>query len=154
MIASLYQSGSLSSVTKSAARASRRSGRAFTGSRKVLKVLLGPDATSEPQDVPRHDVRIQLDVVARPMPEIAALTQQIVHLVGLQRIDTQGFQGQVYPAGLSMVRVEIDDGQDDVRRIRRALGVRDDLRVVDGVEPQSTVTLQRGILPTNTVHTS
>ena len=64
-----------------------------------------------------------------------------MHLVGLALFETQPFEVELHPAGLRMMRIEIDDGDDHVCPVRRGLAVADQLIIVDREERQQTVGL-------------
>src|SRR5262245_7130805 len=56
-------------------------------SQVILEISLGPHPAAHPEHVGRHDVRVQLDVVARPVPQVAGVAQQLVQLVGLVPVE-------------------------------------------------------------------
>src|SRR5437899_2188445 len=101
MTASLYQSGSPSI-------------RPRAPSQEVLEVLFPPDPTPYPEDVAGHDVRIDLDVVARPLPQEPGVRQQIVHLVRLVPLDAERLEVELDPAAVPVVRIGVDDHEHDV----------------------------------------
>ena len=52
------------------------------------------------------------------------------------------------------MRIKVDDGQNEIRKLLRMLTVADKLFVVDGVEFQVSIPLQSGILFPNPIHPS
>ena len=99
----------------------------------------------------RHPVRIQFDVVARPVPDVVGTRQQIVHLKRLVRIHPQRRQIQTGPTGLRVVGIQVHQHQNDVGVLVGGFAVADDLLVIDLVKPQAPVGLQRRIALANTV---
>src|SRR5437867_2166511 len=104
MRASLYHRGSFASMIvpktpfsreppASAAPAlaggSRLNGARRSKSQVVFKISLGAHAAADAEDVGRHDVRVQLDVVARPLPEVAGVAEQLVQLVRLVPVQAE-----------------------------------------------------------------
>src|SRR5579883_1270716 len=103
MTASLYQSGSrpklgprrsrvpcaggagLGSWTTAAMRAGMRRGR----SEEVVEIALAAHPSPQPQDVRRRAVRVERDVVARPLPHEARSGQQVVRLEALIGLDAE-----------------------------------------------------------------
>src|SRR5258708_10951037 len=113
MTASLYQSRSFSGSVSplgggtSVARWSMRG----NVSGEVFELLLGALVATEPEDMRRADVWIQLDVVARPMPQVARVGEQVVDLEGLPARDPKLIEVEVDPARLRMLPIELDDYQ-------------------------------------------
>ena len=66
-------------------------------------------------------MRIQLHEVRSPMPEEATVADQVVHLVRFTGAGAQAqvVHGELHPARLPVVRVQVDDDDDQVRQIRR-----------------------------------
>lgn len=58
----------------------------------VFEVSLRADTLSHAEDVGWHHVRMQLDIVPRSMPEIARVTEFVVHLCRLSQIKPQGVE--------------------------------------------------------------
>src|SRR5438093_8070286 len=110
MSASLYQSGS--PCIRPRAR-----------SQEVLEVLLPSDPAPYPEDVTGHDLRVQLDVVARPLPQEPGVRQQVVRLERLARLDAERLEVELDPAAVPVVWVGVDDRQHDVVAVRVALAV-------------------------------
>src|ERR687892_388714 len=112
MTASLYQCG-WSSTTDSLILPLRRLTMRRV-SQKIIEVLLPTQAMAHAKNLRRHTLGIQLNVVDRAVPEIARIRQKLMHLKRLLRIETQFFGCQFHPTGLGMMRIEIDDHDDDV----------------------------------------
>ena len=79
--------------------------------------------------------RIQFDVVAGSVPQIALAGEQVFGLVGAVGGDLQLVEGQSDESGLGVMRVEIDDHKDEVGAVVGFLAVADELVVVgeDGI---------------------
>src|SRR5262245_14603240 len=92
---------------------------------EILEVALGADARLDLEDARRQSGRVQLDEVARAVPEVALIREQVVDLERLPVLQPELGQRQVDPAGLGVVRVEVDDHQHDVRLRRVGLRVAD-----------------------------
>src|SRR5436309_6676964 len=75
---------------------------------EIVEIPLGVRVPAQAQHVRWTDLRIELDVVARPAPEVTRVGEQIVRLEDLPGIDAQLGQIQVDPARLHMMRIEID----------------------------------------------
>ena len=97
-------------------------------------------------------VRIDLYVVARPIPAIIGIRQQILHLEGMFQIEPQVVEVQLYPAGVGMIRTQIDDDQYDVGSNRRALAITNQLIIICRVEMQALISVKRRILSTDLIH--
>ena len=73
----------------------------------------------------RYRVGIELDIVARSIPTIHGIRQQVLYLEGMVLIEPQRAEIQMNPAGVAMVRTQIDDNQNNVGPICRALAIAD-----------------------------
>ena len=82
-------------------------------------------------------LRVQLDIVARSSPDIFRVGQQIVHLIGLARIEVQRVQRQIDHAGLSALRIQVHDHEDDIQKVVGHFAVSDDLFVVHRMKLQA-----------------
>src|SRR6266511_3019597 len=135
MMASLYQSS-----IKLSALGSQLSGRSAQEPRadsreplqEVLKIPFRPYLSPKPENVRRHHLRIQLHVIPWPVPCVARARQQLVDLERAVGVEVQGIEVELDPAGLRIVRVDVDDGQDDV--VAGGLAVAEDLVVRRVVE--------------------
>src|SRR5687767_990351 len=70
-------------------------------------------------------VRVELDVVAPAGPFVLRAAEEVVHLEALAGRDVEG---QLHPAGLGVLRIEVDHHQDDV--LAGLLGVGHQLVIV------------------------
>ena len=96
-------------------RARRRGAGARGASQEVVEVVLGAHLAPHAEDVRRHHGRVELDVVARAVPDVARAAEQVVHLE--RRVAARGRARRAARsshAGLRVVRVEVDDADDDV----------------------------------------
>ena len=66
----------------------------------VLEVLLCAEATSHAENVRWHDLGMQLNIVPRAMPEIARVTEFVMHLCGLCRREPQRVELALYGSRL------------------------------------------------------
>src|SRR3954465_2670731 len=99
------------------------------------------------EDVRRECVRIELHEVAPPLPGVVAGGGKIV-----QCVSGAGRAVEIQPAGLRVVRIEVDRDQDEI--VARLLRVAEELVIVRGVEAQAPVALQRGILLPHGIQTA
>src|SRR5262245_18752796 len=113
MTASLYHCGLSSRRTDSLLFTLRFTAIAVS-SHEIIEILLAPDARAHPKDLSRLAVRIQLDVVALPVPEIASISQKIMNLEGLLWIESEFFRRQLHPTRLSVMGIQVDCNHDDV----------------------------------------
>src|SRR5262245_22646673 len=74
-----------------------------TMSHIIIEVVLGAHPPPHAEDRGRDAMGIELHIVARAVPEIARVGQEIVHLVGLMPIDPQLIKRQIDPAGLGVI---------------------------------------------------
>src|SRR5438876_354941 len=125
MTASLYQSassaGRAASTTAAASAAGRSSFIGGGASEEIVEIALAAQARAQVHHMRRAALRVQADIVARAVPEEVRFAQQVMHLVGLAGLQSEGFEIDFHPAALRMVRVEVDDADDDVQAIRRGL---------------------------------
>src|SRR5216684_6488644 len=121
-------------------------------SQKIIEVALSPHQPPNAEDVRRHRLRIKLNVIVYPVPKITSIGKQIVHLIALLRIELERLYGQIDPARLSVMRIEVDHHYDDVGEICGRLAVDNQLIVVDRVKAQTPIAVQSGILMTYVVH--
>jgi hypothetical protein len=56
----------------------------------VFKILLGAEPTSQAKNMGWYDLRMEFDVVPRAMPEIARITECVMHLHWLGWVKSQG----------------------------------------------------------------
>src|ERR1700692_1999559 len=93
MMASLYQRRSFSgsaSLLRAGTSVARWSMLGNARSRgKIVELLLAPLVAAESEDVRRADLRVQLDVVAPPAPQVTRVGAQVVRLERLSALDTQ-----------------------------------------------------------------
>src|SRR2546421_12713495 len=96
MTASLYQRASSPAV-------------AMVASGEAVEAGSGMRSPVYTEDVGRKRVGGKLDVVVRALPEVAPAAEQVLDQVFLAGRNIELVQRQPYPAGLDIVRVEIDD---------------------------------------------
>src|SRR6478736_2913867 len=124
MTASLYQSGSAGCVWGGGGLASSSSSS-------------GMGSPVYKEDVRGERMRVEFDVVLVPLPGIAPAPEQVLHLERLAA------EAELDPARLHEACVEVDDHQDLV--VALFFRIRDQLVVVDRMELQRPVRLQRRI---------
>jgi len=107
--------------------------------------------TPHPENMSRHALRVEHDEISRAAPLITLIAHQIVHLIGLFRVDSQGLEIEHQPSRLRIVGIQIDDRQDDVLRRCIVLDVGDQLVVVYRAEVEIVVGLECRIIAANTV---
>ena len=118
----------------------------------IVEVLFGAEPTTYAKNMGGHRVRIDLYVVARPIPAIIGIGQLVLHLERMIRIEPQVVEVQLNPAGVGMRRTQIDDDQYDVGSIRRALAITNQLIIICRVEMQALIPVKRRILSTDLIH--
>src|ERR671931_1827867 len=77
----------------------------------IFEVLFCADPASQTEDMGWNELGGEFDIVARPVPKIAAVAEQVMHLVGAFTAEFEGVQRQFHPSGLRMVGVQIDHDQ-------------------------------------------
>src|SRR6266508_5505260 len=157
MTASLYQSGSAADGADG--RAGRRAGRrwrmaavTWRFSQVVLEFGLAAEPRPDVQDGCRRRRRIQLDPVARALPQVGGSVQEVDRLVHPGGIDSQLVERQLQRAVSDLAWIQVHHRQDDVREVRRPLRVGDEPVVADGVERQALVRLECAMLVADTVY--
>src|SRR5262245_18197006 len=126
MTASLYQSGS-------AGCASGAGGAAASS----CSSSSGMDSLVYKENVRGERVRVEFDVVFVPLPHIAPAPQPVLHL------ELRAAEVELDPARLHIAGVEVHHGKHEVVAV--LLRLRDQLVVVDLVEFQAPVRLQRPV---------
>src|SRR5580704_14226845 len=118
---------------------------------KIVDTIFSPHPPANTKDVGRQALRIEFDVVARTSPDVAHVSQEIVHLVGLARVKMESIQRQINPRGLSSKWIQIHHDDNDVQQIIGHLAVDDDLAVVREMKAQVPVTLQGRVSTANLI---
>src|SRR5690348_8892147 len=108
MTASLYHCGSVSILLGTVVIAQPRS------LHKVVKITFGLNAPANSEDLCGTDLWIQCHEVPFSLPEKAGVADQVVHLVRAVAGQSQVLKRDLHPARLRVVRIEIDDRQDDI----------------------------------------
>src|SRR5690242_8114617 len=105
MTTSLYQNGLSSGPAVSASLAAiAATGRSIVlPLNEVIEVAFVADSAAHGEDMTHAG--IELDVVAPAVPQVACISQKVVHLIGHVRIELQLVEVEVHPAALPMVRV-------------------------------------------------
>src|SRR6202011_2499320 len=94
-----------------------------TGSQEVLEVVLAADPSAEPKDLRGRRERVELDVVARAVPDVARPAQELVRLVAALAVDAERVEREGDHADLRVVRIDVHHREHNVREIIRTLGV-------------------------------
>src|SRR5687767_2046803 len=92
---------------------------------------------------------VELDVVAWTTPPIAAAAQEVVHLEGFVRGDVELRQRELDKARLRGPEIEVHRNEYRIGFVPFA--VNQELRVVDGMEVQAPVALQRRVVVADAV---
>lgn len=87
----------------------------------------------------RCDMRIQLDIIARAIPQIAAASEKIMHLESLMRIQTKLIKLERHMAGTGMMRIEIHNAYERVGPVAGLFAVADDIIMIGVVKQQVAV---------------
>src|SRR5215212_4013614 len=118
-------------------------------SQVILEVPLRPYPSPDAENVRRHDVRAQLHEVARAVPRVARVAEEVVDLERAAGVEAEGGEVQLDVARLRVVRIDADDAQHDVLPHRFA--VAEELVVRRLVEAERRVLLQGRILAADAV---
>jgi len=118
---------------------------------EVLQAGCDFRAAVDLEDVAGKARGIELDVVARPVPRVAFGGEQVFDFVGAIVRNVEGIEGQRDETRLSAVRIKVDDHQQEVGTVVRLLAVTDELIVVDRMELERPIVLQRGVVVANFV---
>src|SRR6185437_4193795 len=89
-------------------------------------------------------LRVELHEIAPAGPGVAPAAEEVLHLVSLALAP-----GEVQPAGLDVLRVEVDDNEYEI--VFRFFTENQQMVVVGGMELEAPVALQRDVLPPNPV---
>jgi hypothetical protein len=101
---------------------------------------------ANPQDMGRLHPWMQGDVVAPAMPDIALISQEIMHLVTVTPNLAKLFDRRLDPATLGMERIKIHDDENDAVTRGSHLAVEEKRLVLNRVEPEIVVKMQGPIL--------
>src|SRR5690242_640890 len=134
MTASLYQSAS----------AGPGAGAAAPGARSGEVVEARVRSSEYTEDMGRKRVGAELDVVVRSLPQVAPAAEQVLDEIFLAFGDAELGERQADEARLDVVRIQIDDDQDQVGVF--LLRIANQLIVRNGMEAQAPVRLQRRVL--------
>ena len=77
---------------------------------------------------------IELNVIARPLPEKTRASQQIMRLIGCVAAEAQSLEIHRKPTGLNVMRIEIDRDDNNIQAVATLFRVANDLFVIDVVE--------------------
>ena len=110
---------------------------------EILKVRLGLKLAADLQYVAGNALWMQLDVVARTVPEVALASEQVFCFILAAFGDLQSIKRQIHKAGLGIVGVEVNHDEDQVRFVLRLLAVADNLLVIRGIEFERPIALER-----------
>src|SRR5579871_4755694 len=89
--------------------------------------------------------RAQLNVIAGPVPRVARVGQEIMHLEGDEGPKAKLLQGQIDPAGLHPVRIKIDHDQDHILEVVGDLAIGNQGLVVGAVIPKMVERMQSAV---------
>src|SRR5437879_8787904 len=118
----------------------------------VFKILLGPNTPSYPEDSTGDHGGVQLHNVSRALPQIAGAAQQVVHLIGFVSGKPKLLEGHLNPSRMHVMRIQVDDDQNDIGQILGVLAIANKLVVLDGMESEAPVMVKRRVLATDPVH--
>src|ERR1700692_4275566 len=139
MTASLYQRGSRGWTEMDA----------FTLG-EIVEVALAAHMAPNAEDVGGRVTRVEEDVVARSFPQVARAGEQIVSLEGLLCRESHRGQVDIDKSRLRVMRV--DDDEHGLIAVRMRLAVGEQRIVIDGMEFQAAVALQRRVVAADAVH--
>src|ERR1700719_4110946 len=112
---------------------------------ELLGKSIAFDPASHPKNVRRLNLRVELHVITSPVPNVARVAEQIVHLIDVPFHGTKLLNRNIDKRVLFAMRIEIDDDQDDVVARGGHLPVKNDRVVVSVIELQIIFELKRSI---------
>src|SRR5438105_6112424 len=118
----------------------------------VLKVLFGPNTPSDPENMTGDHGGVQLHIVSRALPQIAGTAQEVVYLVGFVSGKPKLLKGNLNPSRMHMMRIQVDDDQNDIGQILGVLAIANKLVVFDSIKSEVPVMVKRRVLNTDPVH--
>src|SRR6266568_415435 len=118
----------------------------------VFKVLLGPNTPTYPEDMTGDHGGVHLHIVSRALPEIAGATQQVVDLVRVVSGKPKLLEGHLNPSRMHVMRIQVDDDQNDIGQILGVLAIANKLVVLDGMESEAPIMVKRRVLAPDPVH--
>src|SRR5438876_5444413 len=117
----------------------------------VLGKLIVASPTSHPEDVRRLNLRIQLDVVSPPMPHVAHIAEQIVHLINASFHGTELIYRNINIRILFSMWVEVYHHENDVVPRRRHFAVKKNCIVIGVIKSKVIVRLQGAVFSADLV---
>jgi hypothetical protein len=96
--------------------------------------------------------RVNFDVIAGAVPDVASACQEFVHLVRTRGFYAEFFSGELDESTVRVMRVEVDNAEDDILPVQRSLAEAKQMVVGDGVEAKRLVILERGVFLPDPVH--
>ena len=100
------------------------------------------------------DAGVKLHEIPFAAPGISFIAQEVMDLVRFISVEAPGLQRHVHRAGLGSVRVEVNDGKDDIGQVVRMLAIANYPVVIGRVEPQVPVAPEGGVLAAGAVNTA
>src|SRR5437773_1937287 len=86
----------------------------ITGSQEVIEILFAAEPAADAEDVRGLRVRVERDEIAPAAPEVALVVEQVVHLIRVAFKPAELFDWHVNVGVVSLIRIEVDDDEDDV----------------------------------------
>ena len=80
----------------------------------VVEIPLAAHSSPNTEDMSGDKLWVEFNVVPGFLPEITGVAQEVMHLVRLLRINIQVIKRELYPAGLSVMRIEVHNHQNNV----------------------------------------
>jgi hypothetical protein len=75
------------------------------------------------------------------MPEVAGIAQEITDLVGLGGIEAQRPEGELNPAGLYVMRVQVHDHEHDITEVCYTLTITNELLIIYRMKAEASIDL-------------
>src|SRR5262249_35820665 len=115
-------------------------------SHEIVKVLFCSYSAPQAEDLRRNRMGIDEHVIARALPEVVSVRDQIVGLKGPRGLDSQVVEVKLKPATMDMMGAQVDDHHEDIRSVGGLLAVGQNPLFREGMEPQPPVVLKGGIV--------
>src|SRR5215472_10291122 len=118
----------------------------------IIKIAFRANPPAHTQNMRGQAFGDEFNVITRSLPQKSAATKQVLYLVSVPGVQSDRLQVEIQPATLSVKTVEIDHGNDYIRKIFVVLAVADQRRVIGIMETQIAIALKCGVFPPNPIN--
>jgi len=105
-----------------------------------------------PEYVCRTDARVEFYIISRALPLVGNICQKVVHLIGPVIIKPQFLKGEVYPARLYVLVIQVHNDQYYIGKVIGMFAIGNKLVIIYSVEPEVGIALKSWILPSDPVY--